>query len=90
MKLSAFLNSKAWEARNEFGIEIEYQGKKAFASVTEYLKENTSVFLATLNIGKEVLLFENKSNESVIKWIPVDMENLDLASVLGEGIECGR
>ena len=92
MELSTFLNSEGWESNEEFGVEIEYEGKTSFASITEYRQNGCCVFLVTLNGGKELLLLSsNHATEGSVKWFPVDIANLELAAVLGEGIRgCER
>lgn len=92
MELSTFLNSQGWQSNEEFGVEIIYQGTRTFASVTEYKQNETSVFLANLSDGKELLLIsKDHSVGDSVKWFPVDIANLNLAAVIGKGIEqCER
>ena len=92
MELSTFLNSQGWQSDEEFGVELDYKGRKTFASETQYRQNNASVYLAMLSDAKEILLVSTDHGVGgAAKWFPVDVTNLDLAAVLGTGIEkCER
>ncbi len=93
MELSTFLNSEGWVANEELAVEIEYQGKRHFASVTEYCQGDAPLYLATLKDGKELLLVTHSlhPDKGTVNWLPVDISNLELANLIGEGIErCSR
>lgn len=91
--VSNFLSKEGWEAGQEFGISIRYKGDHEAVSVTEFYSGDQRLFVAALSDDTEVLLvpFSLSSNENGMNWLPVDVENIDLAAVIAAGIEkCER
>jgi hypothetical protein len=91
--VSNFLTKEGWEAGQEFGISIRYKGDHEAVSVTEFLSGDNRLFVAALTDDTEVLLvpFSLCPKGSCMNWLPVDVENLDLATVIAAGIEkCER
>ncbi len=73
----------------ELKIKVLYNGEEHDASVTVYSQGDASLYLATLEEGKQLLLVTHSINPShgTINWFPVDINNLELAALIGEGIE---
>lgn len=93
MELITFLNSEGWKANEELAIKIEYDGREHFASVTEFCQGENPLYLATLEDGRQLLLLTHSLHpmKGSVNWLPVDVGNLELAHLIGEGIErCGR
>jgi len=91
--VSNFLTNEGWSAGQEFGISIRYKGEHESVSVTEFIAEDHRLFVASLTDDTELLLvpFSLSNKEDGMNWLPVDVENLDLASVIVAGIEkCER
>lgn len=91
--VSNFLSKEGWEAGQEFGISIRYKGEHESVSVTEFITGDRRLFVAALSDDTELLLvpFNLCTNDGGMNWLPVDVENLDLASVIVAGIEkCER
>lgn len=91
--VSNFLSKEGWEAGQEFGISIRYKGEHESVSVTEFLADSQRLFVAALTDDTELLLIPYclSNKENGMNWLPVDVENLDLASVIAAGIEkCER
>lgn len=91
--VSNFLTNEGWQAGQEFGISIQYKGEHEAVSVTEFVEKENRVFVAALTDETEVLLipFSLSAKENGMNWLPVDVENIDLASVIAAGIQkCER
>lgn len=91
--ISNFLSKEGWTPGNEFGISIKYKGESEPVSVTEFYTGESRLFVASLTDQTEVLLvpFSLCPNDGCMNWLPVDVENLDLATVIAAGIEkCER
>ncbi len=91
--VSNFLTNEGWQAGQEFGISIQYKGEHEAVSVTEFVEKDSRVFVAALTDETEVLLvpFSLSAKENGMNWLPVDVENIDLASVIAAGIQkCER
>ena len=91
--VSNFLSKEGWQAGQEFGISIQYKGEHEPVSVTEFVSNDSRLFVAALTDETEVLLvpFSLCPSDGCMNWLPVDVENLDLASVIAAGIEkCER
>jgi hypothetical protein len=91
--VSTFLTNEGWNAGQEFGISIRYKGEHEAVSVTEFIEGDNRVFVAALTDDTEVLLipFSLSSKANGMNWLPVDVENIDLASVIAAGIQkCER
>jgi hypothetical protein len=91
--VSNFLTNEGWTAGQEFGISIRYKGEHESVSVTEFLAEEQRLFVAALTDNTEVLLvpYSLSNKEDGMNWLPIDVENLDLASVIAAGIQkCER
>ncbi len=84
--ISIFLSKEGWNAGQEFGISIQYKGEHEAVSVTEFLTQDNRLFVAALSDDTEVC-----PGEGCMNWLPVDVENLDLAAVISAGIQkCER
>lgn len=93
MELITFLNSEGWRANEELAIKIEHDGQEHFASVTEFCQGDAPLYLATLEDGRQLLLFTHSLQPATgtVNWLPVDISNLEIANLIGRGIErCGR
>jgi hypothetical protein len=91
--ISNFLSKEGWNAEQEFGISIQYKGEHEAVSVTEFVAQDHRLFVAALTDNTELLLipYSLSNKENGMNWLPVDVENLDLASVIAAGIEkCER
>lgn len=91
--ISNFLSKEGWQAAQEFGISIQYKGDHEPVSVTEFIEGDSRVYVAALTDSSEVLLvpFSLCPKDGCMSWLPVDVENLDLASVISAGIQkCER
>lgn len=91
--ISSFLTNEGWIADQEFGISIQYKGEHEPVSVTEFTAGESRLFVASLTDQTELLLIPYSlcPENSCMSWLPVDVENLDLASVVGAGIDkCER
>jgi hypothetical protein len=91
--ISNFLSKEGWNAGQEFGISIQYKGEHEAISVTEFVGGKNRLFVAILTDDTELLLvpYSLSNKEDGMNWLPVDVENLDLASVIAAGIEkCER
>jgi hypothetical protein len=91
--VSNFLSKEGWEAGQESGISIRYKGQHESVSVTEFISQDIRLYVAALTDDTEVLLvpFSLSTKENGMNWLPVDVENIDLASVIAAGIEkCER
>jgi hypothetical protein len=57
--------------------------------VTEFIAQDNRLFVAALTDDTELLLipYSLSNKENGMNWLPVDVENLDLASVIAAGIE---
>jgi hypothetical protein len=91
--ISNFLSKEGWNAEQEFGISIQYKGDHEAVSVTEFVAQDHRLFVAALTDNTELLLipYSLSNKENGMNWLPVDVENLDLASVIAAGIEkCER
>lgn len=89
--ISNFLSKEGWNAAQEFGISIRYKGDHEPVSVTEFISQDNRLFVAALSDDTEVLLVPFSLCKQGMGWLPVDVENLDLASVIVAGIEqCER
>lgn len=91
--ISNFLSKEGWNAGQEFGISIQYKGDHEPVSVTEFISQEQRLFVAALSDDTEVLLvpFSLCPKDGCMNWLPVDVENLDLATVIAAGIEkCER
>jgi hypothetical protein len=88
MELSVFLKNEDWEVNSEFNIDINYKNIAQHAAVTEYTQGAESLYLARLENGKELLLMSHSVGPAGgTNWLPVDIESLDLAEAVGEGIQ---
>jgi hypothetical protein len=91
--ISNFLSKEGWTAGQEFGISIQYKGEHEAVSVTEFIAGESRLFVASLTDQTEVLLIPYSlcPGDSCMSWLPIDVENMDLASVIGAGIDkCER
>ncbi|MCE3281288.1 MAG: hypothetical protein K0Q66_25 [Chitinophagaceae bacterium] len=91
--ISNFLTNEGWSAGQEFGISIQYKGDHEAVSVTEFMAADSRLFVAALSDDTEVLLvpFSLLPKAGGMNWLPVDVENLDLAAVIAGGIaKCER
>lgn len=91
--ISTFLTNEGWTAGQEFGISIRYKGEHESVSVTEFVADDKQLYVAALTDSTEVLLvpYSLSNKENGMNWLPVDVENIDLASVIAAGIEkCER
>lgn len=91
--ISNFLSKEGWTPGQEFGISIKYKGETEAVSVTEFLAGEQRLFVAALTDDTEVLLvpFSLCPKENCMNWLPIDVENLDLATVIAAGIQkCER
>ena len=91
--VSNFLSKEGWNAGQEFGIRIQYKGEHEAVSVTEFIAQDNRLFVASMTDETELLLvpFSLCPNDGCMNWLPVDIENLDLASVIAAGIQkCER
>lgn len=87
--VSNFLSKEGWTAGQEFGVSIQYKGEHEAVSVTEFYTGDAHLYVASLIDDTELLLIPYSlcPGNSCMKWLPVDVENLDLAMVIGAGIE---
>lgn len=93
MELTTYLIKEGWKAGEEFGITIELDGQSVPVSVSEFKSKGDSVYVATTSSGKELLLVSHnlQQDSSAARWLPIDIQSLQLANVIGEGIErCER
>ncbi|HEX6915943.1 MAG TPA: hypothetical protein VF145_11920 [Chitinophagaceae bacterium] len=91
--ISNFLSKEGWTPGQEFGISIKYKGDTEAVSVTEFIAREQRLFVAALTDDTEVLLvpFSLCPDDGCMNWLPVDVENLDLATVIAAGIQkCER
>lgn len=91
--VSNFLTNEGWTAGQEFGISIQYKGEHEAVSVTEFISEEHRLYVAALTDYTELLLipFSLCAGDGCMNWLPVDIENMDLAAVIAAGIEkCER
>lgn len=91
--ISNFLTKEGWDAGQEFGISIRYKGQHEAVSVTEFISSDNRLFVAALGDDTEMLLvpYSLCPNDGCMNWLPVDVENFDLASVIATGIQkCER
>lgn len=91
--ISNFLSKEGWNAGQEFGISIQYKGDHEAVSVTEFISDDNRLFVASMNDDTEMLLvpYSLCPKDGCMNWLPVDVENLDLASVIAAGIQkCER
>ena len=91
--ISTFLTNEGWIAGQEFGISIRYKGEHESVSVTEFVAQEQRLFVASLTDDTELLLvpYSLSNKAEGMNWLPVDVENIDLASVIAAGIEkCER